>query len=72
MNSLSLLIVAVAAFSIGYFLGSKAGLRKGLSIAKGNSSNLISQLKDANKFATNLREDERAEKEATRASREVN
>lgn len=55
----SSVIVAV----IFFLVGKKAGYKNGFDTAKRNSHNLVSQLKDANIFAGDLRDGERREQE---------
>jgi curli biogenesis system outer membrane secretion channel CsgG len=69
---ISLIIIALVIAFFSYAIGKKSGFTAGLKTAKQNSSNLISQLKKANVFATELREDERAQQEEKSLKDDIN
>ena len=49
-----ILVVCLVIF-LAYRFGRKDGYKSGLEVANSNNKNLVSQLKDANVFATELR-----------------
>ena len=57
---------------IGAAIGYKVGLKRGISISAHNSQGLIDQLKKANQFATELREDDKIIQGSGSGSQELN
>ncbi len=69
---LNVMCVVLFTSFIFYMLGKREGCRKTFLIAKKNNSNLIKQLKNANLFAMQLREDDLASRDGERLSHYVN
>ena len=67
-----LIILICAASLIAFLSGYKCGLRRGISVAKNNTHNLMQQLKSANTFASELRDEDKAVREADQIEREIN
>lgn len=69
------LIVAIIGSGCGltlFVVGERIGFRRGLSLANLNNSNLVAQLKEANSFATELRNDEKTKREELAPLQEMN
>ena len=66
--SLLACVSALIALMVGY----RIGIRQGIKVSSANSKSIIDQLKNANRFASELREEDRADHDRARENQGLN